>query len=103
MVKGIRIHQVGGPEVLKFEEFELPKPGAGEVRVLHKAIGVNFIDTYFRTGLYPAPSNPFTLGNEAAGVVSEVGKKVSGFKPGDRVAYVAPLRAYAQEANVPAE
>ncbi|SDR51058.1 NADPH2:quinone reductase [Rhizobiales bacterium GAS113] len=102
MVKGIRVHEIGGPEAMKFEEFELPKPGPGEVRVVHEAIGVNYIDTYFRTGLYPAPT-PFTVGNEAAGVVSEVGKKVTGFKPGDRVAYVAGLRAYAEEANVPAD
>src|SRR6516165_4387164 len=102
MVKGIRVHEVGGPQVMKYEEFELPKPGPGEVRVVHEAIGVNYIDTYFRTGLYPAPP-PFTIGNEAAGVVSEVGKKVTGFKVGDRVAYVAGMRAYADEANVPAE
>jgi NADPH:quinone reductase len=102
MVKGIRVHEVGGPEVMKFEEFDLPKPGPGEIRIVHEAIGVNYIDTYFRTGLYPAPT-PFTVGNEGAGVVSEVGKKVSGFKPGDRVAYVSGMRAYAEEANVPAD
>jgi NADPH2:quinone reductase len=102
MVKAIRVHQAGGPEVLRFEDVDLAKPGRGEVRVRHEAIGVNYIDTYFRTGLYAAPSTPFTLGNEAAGVVSEVGKGVTGFKAGDRVAYVAGLRSYAEEANVPA-
>jgi NADPH2:quinone reductase len=102
MVKGIRVHEVGGPDVMKFEEFDLGKPGPGEIRVVHEAIGVNYIDTYFRTGLYPAPT-PFTVGNEGAGVVSEVGKKVAGFRPGDRVAYVSGMRAYAEEANVPAD
>jgi NADPH2:quinone reductase len=102
MVKAIRVHQPGGPEVLKLEDVDLVKPGRGEIRVRHAAIGVNYIDTYFRTGLYPS-STPFTLGNEAAGVVSEIGKGVTGFKVGDRVAYVAGLRSYAEEANVLAE
>ncbi|MFI5015472.1 MAG: quinone oxidoreductase family protein, partial [Hyphomicrobiales bacterium] len=103
MVKAIRVHETGGPEVLKFEEIDLPKPAPGEIRVSHEAIGVNYIDIYFRSGLYPQPSKPFTLGGEAAGTVSEVGKGVKGFKVGDRVAYVASMRAYAEEANVPAE
>ncbi|MBV9567931.1 MAG: alcohol dehydrogenase catalytic domain-containing protein, partial [Hyphomicrobiales bacterium] len=103
MVRAIRVYRTGGPEVLKHEEVELPGPGRGEIRVQHKAIGVNYIDTYFRSGLYPAPTTPFTLGNEAAGVVTEVGKGAAGFKVGDRVAYVAGLRSYAEEANVPAE
>jgi NADPH2:quinone reductase len=102
MVKAIRVHETGGPEVLKYEEIDLPGPGPGEVRVSHKAIGINFIDIYFRSGLYPQPSKPFTLGGEAAGTVSGVGKGVMGFKAGDRVAYVASMRAYAEEANVPA-
>jgi NADPH2:quinone reductase len=100
MVKAIRVHETGGPEVLKYEDVELPDPGPGEVRVKHAAIGINFIDTYFRTGLYPAPTKPFTLGNEAAGTVAALGKGVSGFKVGDRVAYVSSLRSYAEEANV---
>lgn len=103
MVKAIRVYRTGGPEVLKHEEIELARPGRGEIRVKHEAIGVNYIDTYFRSGLYPAPTTPFTLGNEAAGVVTEVGKGVTGFKTGDRVAYVAGLRSYAEEANVAAE
>ncbi len=101
MVKAIRVHETGGPEVLKYEDIELPEPGAGEVRVKHAAIGINFIDTYFRSGLYPPPSKPFTLGNEAAGTVVALGKGVSGFKVGDRVAYVSGLRSYAEAANVP--
>jgi NADPH:quinone reductase len=101
MVNAIRVHETGGPQVLKYEQIELPKPGAGEVRVAHKAIGVNYIDTYFRSGLYPAPSMPYTAGNEAAGTVSGVGRGVSAFKIGDRVAYVSGLRSYADEANVP--
>ena len=102
MVKAIRVYRAGGPDVLKYEEAELAGPGRGEIRVRHEAIGVNYIDTYFRSGLYPAPT-PFTLGNEAAGVVTEVGKGVTGFKTGDRVAYVAGLRSYAEEANVSGE
>ena len=101
MVKAIRVHETGGPEVLKYEDIELPDPGPGEVRIKHAAIGINFIDTYFRTGLYAAPAKPFTLGNEAAGTVTALGKGASGFKVGDRVAYVSSLRSYAEEANVP--
>ncbi|MBV9112487.1 MAG: quinone oxidoreductase [Hyphomicrobiales bacterium] len=103
MVRAIRVYRTGGPEVLKYEEMELPGPGRGEIRVQHKAIGVNYIDTYFRSGLYPAPTTPFTIGNEAAGLVTEVGKGVTGFRVGDRVAYVAGLRSYAEEANVSVE
>ncbi|MBV8767313.1 MAG: quinone oxidoreductase [Hyphomicrobiales bacterium] len=102
MVKAIRVYRTGGPEVLKYEEAELAGPARGEIRIKHEAIGVNYIDTYFRSGLYPAPM-PYTLGNEAAGVVTAVGKGVTGFKVGDRAAYVAGLRSYAEEANVPAE
>ncbi|MBV9588710.1 MAG: quinone oxidoreductase [Hyphomicrobiales bacterium] len=102
MVKAIRVYRTGGPEVLKYEEAELAGPARGEIRIKHEAIGVNYIDTYFRSGLYPAPM-PYTLGNEAAGVVTAVGKGVTGIKVGDRAAYVAGLRSYAEEANVPAE
>jgi NADPH2:quinone reductase len=97
MAKAVRVHTPGGPEVLKYEDVEVGKPGPGQVRIRHHAIGVNFIDTYFRTGLYPAPSQPFVLGNEGAGEVVEVGEGVTGFKPGDRVAYVITLGAYAEE------
>jgi NADPH:quinone reductase len=97
MVKAIVIRQHGGPEVLSYEDINLPDPGAGEVRVRNHAIGVNFIDVYFRTGLYPAPNGlPFTPGNEGAGIVSAIG-------PGDRVAYAATLGSYAQERNIAAD
>ena len=97
MVKAIRVHQVGGPEVLQYEDIALPAPGPGEVLVQNKAIGLNFIDTYFRTGLYPAPQIPFVLGNEAAGEVVAVGPNVTEFKTGDRVAYISALGAYAEQ------
>ncbi|KUL96293.1 quinone oxidoreductase [Bosea sp. WAO] len=101
MVKAIRVHKTGGPEVLQLEDVTLPAPGAGQLLIRNRAIGLNFIDTYFRTGLYPAPL-PFTLGNESAGDVLAVGPNVSEFKPGDRIACVAGLGAYAEERIVPA-
>ena len=85
-MRAIRIHETGGPEVLRLEEVELPKPGKGKVRLRQHAIGVNFVDVYFRNGFYPTPSLPFTPGGEAAGEVVEVGLGVEEFKPGDRVA-----------------
>lgn len=85
-MQAIRIHAHGGPEVLRLEALELPQPGPGEVLVAHSAIGVNFIDTYHRSGLYPLPL-PSGLGQEAMGVVAEVGSAVSEFVIGDRVAY----------------
>jgi NADPH2:quinone reductase len=102
MVKAIRVHKTGGPEVLTVENIEIPSPGPGEVRVRNRAIGLNFIDTYFRTGLYPAPHMPFVPGNEGAGEVLALGEGVTGFKPGDRIAYVAALGSYAEERIVPA-
>lgn len=103
MVSAIRVHQLGGPEVLKYEEIDLPAPGPGQVRYKTTAVGVNFIDTYFRTGLYPAPALPFTAGNESAGVITAVGPSVKGLKKGDRVAAVFLLGAYATERVLPAE
>src|SRR5688572_32457156 len=101
-MKAIRIHDTGGPEVMKLEEVEPQDPGKGEVRVRHKAIGLNFIDTYHRSGLYPVPL-PSGLGMEAAGVVEAVGPGVKGVKAGDRVAYgVGPIGAYAEAKNHPA-
>lgn len=98
MAVAVRVHQTGGPEVLKLEEVEVGAPGPGEVRVRHTAIGLNFIDTYFRTGLYSPPNGlPFTPGNEAAGVVEAVGEGVKEFKRGDRVAYGTALGAYCSE------
>jgi NADPH:quinone reductase len=97
MTKAVRVHQTGGPEVLTYEDIEVPAPGAGEVRIRQHAVGVNFIDTYFRTGLYKAPQLPFIAGNEAACEVVEVGPGVTDFHPGDRVAYYSNLGSYATE------
>lgn len=102
MVAAIRVHEYGGPEVLKLEEIEMPPPAKGEIRVRQTAIGVNYIDTYFRSGLYKAPQLPFVAGNEAAGEVTALGEGVEGFAVGDRVAYVVTLGCYAAERNVPA-
>jgi NADPH2:quinone reductase len=91
----IRIHQNGGPEQMRWEEVTVAEPGPGEVRVRNTAIGLNFIDTYHRSGLYPMPL-PMILGSEGAGVVEAVGPKVKEFKVGDRVAYAQPIGAYAE-------
>ncbi|MBI3678557.1 MAG: quinone oxidoreductase [Proteobacteria bacterium] len=101
-MKAIRFSEVGGPEVMKLEDVELPALGPNQARVKHTAIGVNFIDTYHRSGLYKLPL-PSGLGSEAAGVVQEFGANVKGFKKGDRVAYAGPLGAYAEANNVLAE
>lgn len=102
MVKAIRITETGGPDVLKLVDVDLADPGAGEVQVQHTAIGLNYIDTYFRSGLYPAPI-PCGLGLEAAGVVTKVGDGVTTLKAGDRVAYGSgPLGAYSEAQNAPA-
>jgi NADPH:quinone reductase len=98
-MRAIRVHETGGPEALRFEEVELPRPGPGEARIRHHAIGLNFLDVYYRTGLYPAPT-PFTPGSEGAGEVVAVGPGVKDLKIGDRVAYAARLGAYAEEANI---
>jgi NADPH2:quinone reductase len=103
MTKAVRVHQVGGPEVLTYEDVDVPAPGAGEVRIRQHAIGLNFIDTYYRTGLYKAPTMPFIAGNEGSGEVVSVGPGVTNFHPGDRVAYYVNLGAYATERNVPAD
>ena len=103
MVHAIRIHQTGGPEVLTWEEVEVGDPGPGEVRLKHTAIGLNYIDTYHRTGLYPLPL-PAVLGMEAAGVVVAVGHDVADLQPGQRVAYASPPPgAYAEERLIPAD
>ena len=102
MVKAIRINRVGGPEVMELVDVDLPPPGPGEVRMRHEAIGLNYLDVYHRTGLYPQPM-PGALGVEGAGVVEAVGEGVTEFKPGDRVAYGGrPLGAYAEARNIPA-
>lgn len=102
MAKAIRFHEKGGPEVLRLEDVTLGDPGPGEARVRHAAIGVNFVDTYFRTGLYPA-TLPSGLGTEGAGVVEAVGPGVTHVRPGDRVAYAGgPLGAYSEARVMPA-
>ena len=104
MVAAVRVHKVGGPEVLTYEDIPVAAVGPGQIRVKQHAIGVNFVDTYFRSGLYPAPGGlPFVAGNEAAGEIVEVGSGVSAFKPGDRVAYVQGPGCYASERLVPAD
>lgn len=102
MVKAIRVHETGGPEVLRLEDYNPGKPDAGEVLIEQKAIGLNFIDVYFRTGLYPA-ATPFVPGGEGAGIVLDVGEDVRNFKPGDRVAYCINAGAYAEQRLVPAD
>lgn len=102
MTHAIRIHQTGGPEVLSWEAVDLPAPAAGEASVRHVAVGLNFIDTYHRTGLYPLPL-PSGIGLEGAGVVEAIGAGVSEVKVGDRVAYAGgPVGAYAEVRNIPA-
>ena len=104
MAQRIEFSQTGGPEVLQLVEASVAAPGAGEVRVRHHAVGLNFIDIYFRTGLYPAPSLPSGLGTEAAGVVEAVGEGVEHLAVGDRVAYAqGPLGAYAEERVIAAD
>jgi NADPH:quinone reductase len=97
MVQAIRVEECGGPEVLKWTEVDQPKPGPGEALVRHKAVGLNFIDVYFRTGLYPAPQMPFIPGNEGSGDVIAVGEGVTDVEVGDRVAYAATMGAYTEE------
>lgn len=98
----IRFHQTGGPEVLRWEEVPVGDPAADEVRIRHEAVGLNYIDTYQRSGLYPLPL-PSGLGQEGAGVVEAVGKEVRDFRPGDRVAYAGgPVGAYSQQRCLPA-
>ncbi|MBO9202538.1 MULTISPECIES: quinone oxidoreductase family protein [Niastella] len=101
-IKAVRVHQHGGPAVLTYEEIAIGQPGRGEVRIRNKAVGLNFVDIYFRNGDYTPPALPFIPGNEGAGIVVAVGEDVKDFAPGDRVAYVMTLGAYAEESLVPA-
>jgi NADPH:quinone reductase len=104
MAHRIRAHRHGGPEVLKYESYDVPEPGPGEAVVRHEAIGLNYIDIYHRTGLYPTSSPPITPGMEGAGVVEAVGPGVADLRPGQRVAYAAPpIGAYADVRVMPAE
>src|SRR5438046_10553961 len=103
LLQGIRFAKTGGPEVLEWQPVEVGKPGQGQVRLRHTAVGLNYIDTYQRSGLYPMPL-PSGLGSEAAGVIEEVGPGVSGLKVGDRVAYAGgPLGAYSEARVMPAD
>lgn len=103
MVAAVRVHAYGGPEVLTYEQIDVGAPGPGQVKIKQFACGINYIDTYFRTGLYPAPSLPFVAGNEGAGEVTAVGPGVTDMKVGDRVAYVVGLGAYAAERLLPTD
>lgn len=104
MVAAVRVHKHGGPEVLTYEDVEIPAPGQGQIKIKQHACGINFIDTYFRNGLYPSPVGmPFIAGNESAGEVVQVGPGVTDVKVGERVAFVGPLGGYAGERVIPAE
>jgi NADPH2:quinone reductase len=103
MAHAIRFAKTGGPEVLEWQQVEIGKPGQGQVRIRHTAVGLNYIDTYQRSGLYPMPL-PSGLGSEAAGVIEEIGSGVTDLKPGQRVAYAGgPLGAYSEERVMPAD
>lgn len=102
MARAIRIHETGGPEVLRFEEIALAEPGPGQVQLRQKAAGLNFIDVYHRTGLYKQEL-PFTPGVEGAGIVDKIGPDVSGIAPGDRVAYAGPIGGYAEARLIAAD
>jgi NADPH:quinone reductase len=99
----VRVHETGGPEVLRYEQVEVASPGSGQALIRQTAVGLNYIDVYFRSGLYPAPSLPFVAGQEGAGVVEAVGEGVTEVKVGQRVAYAGPLGAYAERRLIPAD
>jgi NADPH:quinone reductase len=103
MARAIRIYAHGGPEVMRYEDLETPEPGPGQVVLRQTAVGLNFIDVYYRTGMYTVPSLPFTPGSEGAGEVISVGAGVTEFKPGDRAAYAMGLGSYAQERVIDAK
>jgi NADPH2:quinone reductase len=102
MTAVVRLHKLGGPDVLAYEDIDIGRPGPGQVRIKQRACGLNFIDTYFRSGLYHVPL-PCILGNEGAGEVVEIGPGVQGFKPGDRVTAILRLGGYAAERIAPAD
>src|SRR5919205_2805119 len=103
MTKAVRVHATGGPEVLTYEDVSVPQPGPGEARIRQTAIGLNFIDVYMRTGLYPQRELPFVLGMEGAGVVEAVGPDTTQVEPGDRVAYCMVPGGYAEERLIRAD
>jgi NADPH2:quinone reductase len=102
MTNVIRIHENGGPEVMKWENADVGSPDSGQVRIRQTAVGLNFIDCYHRSGLYPLPSLPAIIGTEASGVIQEIGADVTGLSVGQRVAYAPMLGAYAEERLIPA-
>ena len=102
MSRAFVVREYGGPELLQLEELEVAAPGPGQIKIRNHAVGLNFVDVYQRTGLYPTPL-PFVAGNEGAGEVLAVGQGVTGFSPGDRVAYQGPVGAYADERLLPAD
>jgi NADPH:quinone reductase len=102
MVKAIRIHRTGGPEVMTWEDVPVGAPGKGEIRVRHAAVGLNFIDTYHRGGLYPVPL-PAVIGMEGAGIVEAIGSGVKEFRVGDRIAYAQPMGSYSEARVMPAD
>src|SRR5690349_25003802 len=104
MVAAVRVHKPGGPEALTYEDVEIAAPGQGQIKIKQHAVGVNFIDAYFRVGMYPSPVGlPFIAGNESAGEVTAVGPGVTYIKVGDRVAFVGPLGRYAVQRLVAAD
>ncbi|WP_088343492.1 MULTISPECIES: quinone oxidoreductase [Rhodomicrobium] len=103
MSYAIRVHEVGGPEVMKWEQVEVPSPGPGQAKIRHHVVGLNFIDVYHRNGLYKQPSLPFVLGTEGAGEVLEIGEGVTDIAVGDRVAYASVIGAYAEERLIAAD
>ncbi|MCY4452585.1 MAG: quinone oxidoreductase [Immundisolibacterales bacterium] len=103
MPHAIQVHETGGPDVMRLEEVSTGDPGPGEARIRHAAVGLNYIDVYFRMGLYPAPSLPFAPGMEGAGEILALGEGVTDLAVGDRVAYAGSLGAYAQERIIPAD
>ncbi len=103
MTKAIRIHANGGPEVMRWEDVPTPEPAAGQALIAHEAVGLNYIDVYFRNGLYKAPSMPLIIGMEGAGTVVSVGPGVTAVKAGDRVAYAGPIGAYAAKRVIAAD
>ena len=104
MVAAVRVHKAGGPEVLTFEQADIPAPGPNQIRIKQAAAGINYIDTYFRTGAYPPPNGyPLILGNEGSGDVIAVGPGVTDFKVGDRVTAVFAHGGYAAERNIPVD
>ena len=102
MVKVIQIRKTGGPAMMKWQDIDLPAPGPGEVQIKHTYVGLNYIDCYFRSGLYPLAGFPAVIGMEGAGVVEAVGPGVKDFRRGNRVAYAPNLGAYSQKRNIAA-